>query len=87
MTVRTVAVLLVLLAGCAHTSVLDLFVGKIEGPPPFKDGYRAGCASGLRAGGMAQMDFTKDVTRYNAERLYAQGWEDGYSVCRTRALG
>ncbi len=75
----------VLLTGCA-ASILERNVGQVDGPPAFKTGYTHGCSSGLRAGGFGQLDFVKDVLRYNNEPLYAQGWEDGYRVCRTRAL-
>lgn len=82
---RWVAALLALgLAGCAST-MLDHFVGRVDGPPAFQQGYRDGCASGMSAAGMAQMHFTKDVGRTNAEPLYGQGWEDGFRVCKTRA--
>lgn len=84
---RVIAALsLVLAAGCAHNSLVDLHAGKVEGPPAFQDGYRAGCQSGLRAGGVVQLQFSKDVVRYNADKLYAQGWEDGYAVCRSQYI-
>ena len=81
----TLIVLVALLAGCGST--LERQMKGMEGQPPaFHDGYRAGCASGLKAGGYMHYTFTKDVPRYERERQYADGWEDGFRVCRTWAL-
>ncbi|VXD01685.1 conserved hypothetical protein [Pseudomonas sp. 8Z] len=49
-------------------------------PPAFVDGFEAGCNSGRAAAGPLG-GFEKAVTRYQAEPLYAQGWDDGFRQC------
>lgn len=46
-------------------------------PPKFRQGYADGCASvdGARK---------RDEARFKAEANYAQGWRDGYDICRRR---
>jgi hypothetical protein len=68
---------ILLLAGCAGspaTSPANL--GRFS--PAFKQGYTDGSES---AGARSQR---RDEARYRAESEYMQGWNDGYSVCRTR---
>ncbi|PNF81092.1 hypothetical protein CXK92_09240 [Stutzerimonas stutzeri] len=50
-------------------------------PPEYAEGFRAGCGSGRQAGG-ALVQFRKDVPRYMAQPLYAEGWDDGYRQCQ-----
>ena len=73
---------LVLLVGCAtNMQMVDRQVGADQ-PPAYKEGYMAGCNSGYVAAGHPYYKFTKDVSRYQDDSLYKQGWNDGYGVCK-----
>lgn len=52
-------------------------------PSAFVDGFEAGCGSGRQAAGALDR-FSKDVPRYLATSLYAQGWDDGFRQCQAR---
>jgi hypothetical protein len=52
-------------------------------PPAFVDGFEAGCGSGRQAAGALDR-FSKDVPRYLAAPVYAQGWDDGFRQCQAR---
>ncbi len=69
-----------LLGGCQSTREWLQAEGY---PPVFVDGFEAGCSSGRQAAGGLD-DFRKDVPRYLATRLYAQGWDDGFRQCQAR---
>ena len=72
------AVAAVLLCGCQNTREQMQAEGY---PPAFVDGFEAGCSSGRQAAG-ALDGFRKDVPRYLAAPLYAQGWDDGFRQCQ-----
>lgn len=69
--------LLVTLAACQslHESMLAA-----NYPPAFVDGFEAGCQSARATAGPLGGYF-KAVNRYQAEPLYAQGWDDGFRQC------
>ncbi len=46
-------------------------------PPAFQAGYADGCGSA----GAARK---RDETRFTTDGLYAQGWRDGYDICKSR---
>ena len=46
-------------------------------PQEFRQGYADGCAS-------VQGPRTRDETRYKSDSQYAQGWRDGYDICRRK---
>ena len=52
------------------------------GPAAFRAGYGDGCNSGLVAAGHPYYRFTKDTYRYDEDRLYRQGWNDGMTICK-----
>ena len=67
-------------AGCASQSQPPAPSVNLSGyPPEFKQGYADGCAS-------AKPDAARrrDETRFKADANYAQGWRDGYDICRNR---
>jgi hypothetical protein len=64
------------LAGCA--------VQVAPGPIAYQDGWRDGCQSGEGAAGYIDASWSKDVERFNKDKLYAQGWTDAYDKCKTR---
>jgi hypothetical protein len=66
-------------AGCASTS--ETMMQKGYGPA-YSKGYEDGCESGKKAGGGMFNDFRKDVSRYDREYKYREGWEDGYRQCK-----
>ena len=72
------AVAAVLLCGCQNTREQMQAEGY---PPAFVDGFEAGCSSGRQAAG-ALDGFRKDVPRYLAAPLYAEGWDDGFRQCQ-----
>ena len=67
-----------LVCGCQSTRELMQAEGY---PPAFVDGFEAGCSSGRQAAGALDA-FRKDVQRYLAAPLYAQGWDDGFRQCQ-----
>jgi hypothetical protein len=74
---------LCLVSGCA-TERLDQERTKLAGQPEaYKDGYVDGCSSGTKAAGNPYYQFKKDVVRFDADRLYSQGWGDGFNVCKS----
>lgn len=46
-------------------------------PSAFRDGYADGCASVNAAR-------QRDEARFMSDANYAQGWRDGYDICRRR---
>jgi hypothetical protein len=50
-------------------------------PPAYTRGYDDGCHSGKMAGGNMFEHMRKDVRRYDSDRDYRQGWDDGYGSC------
>ena len=66
-------------AACAST-MSDAPVG----PAEYRQGYSAGCDSGYSAAGHVYYRFNKEPIRYETDRLYAQGWNDGFVVCKAR---
>ena len=44
-------------------------------PPEFRAGYGDGCASVNAAR-------RRDEARFKSDTQYAQGWRDGYDICR-----
>ena len=76
------AVALLVLAGCAtappsSSSAKPPAVNLSGFPPEFRDGYSDGCASVNAAR-------KRDEARFKSDAGYAQGWRDGYDICRRR---
>ncbi len=71
-----------LFIGCkTNPKRVDNLVGANQ-PQDYKLGFGAGCDSGYSAAGHVYYKFNKDVTKYNKEKLYQQGWDDGFKVCK-----
>lgn len=70
---------LLAVAGCQSTH--EQLVAKGY-PPNFADGYQDGCGSGRQAAGAISGQFKKDVPRYLSDKVYAQGWTDGFRQCQ-----
>lgn len=74
--------LLSLLTACA-TEQLQSERNKLIGQPEeYKDGYVDGCSSGTKSAGNPYYKFQKDPRRFESDKLYAQGWGDGFAVCK-----
>lgn len=48
-------------------------------PPAFREGYLDGCETGR-----ALIGIRKDERRFTSDALYAQGWRDGFDICKKR---
>jgi len=85
--IKNLPVLLIILiaaAGCATQSQPPApapapAVNLSGFPPEFRQGYTDGCASATP--GAARQ---RDDASYKADANYAQGWRDGYDICRRR---
>ncbi|MBI2311833.1 MAG: hypothetical protein HYU77_04930 [Betaproteobacteria bacterium] len=75
--------MLAFLAGCAGmggTSQPRAPNVNLSGyPPAFREGYLDGCETGR-----ALIGIRKDERRFRDDAQYAQGWRDGYDICRRR---
>jgi hypothetical protein len=80
------ALLLLLLAACATApstlpsrspNAKPPAVNLSGFPPEFRAGYSDGCASVNAAR-------QRDEARFKTDTNYAQGWRDGYDICRRR---
>lgn len=55
-----------------------------HGPPTYQEGFMAGCDSGYSAASHPYYKWHKDVERFNSDKLYMQGWNDGFATCKGR---
>ena len=78
------AVLLTVLALVACGSVEEALVER-GFSPVYAAGYADGCASGNEAGGRLFGEARKDANRYTTDEQYAQGWDDGFASCKSKA--
>lgn len=74
------ATMALLFTGCASTT--ETMMQKGYGPA-YSQGYGDGCTSGKKAGGSMFDEFKKNVDRYDNDNKYREGWEDGYSQCKS----
>ncbi|ELB2196225.1 hypothetical protein HJ092_14540 [Vibrio parahaemolyticus] len=68
------------LLGCASTK--DNMVAK-GFPVQYAEGFDDGCHSGYKAAGSLFDEFKKDISRFNSDKKYAQGWSDGFRQCES----
>lgn len=54
-------------------------------PVAYADGFDDGCHSGQKAGGNMFDQFKKDVSRFQSDSQYAQGWSDAFRQCESEA--
>jgi hypothetical protein len=71
---------LVIVSGCISQKEAMVNQGY---PLPYADGVDDGCHSGKKAGGSMFDQFKKDVSRFEVDSQYAQGWSDGFRQCET----
>ena len=62
--------------GCASQSASPPRVNLSGFPPAFQQGYAEGCESA------GSRSVKRDDARYETDFDYAQGWKDGYAICR-----
>lgn len=48
-------------------------------PPPFRDGFNAGCEAAKR-----KLTEAEDKARFASDTQYRAGWKDGQSVCKPK---
>ena len=68
-----------LATGCANQPAPAAKFNLSGYPPEFKQGYADGCAS---APALAARK--RDEARFKGDTNYAQGWRDGYDICRKK---
>ena len=77
------AALTLMLAACAGTGSSNPQQApniNLSGyPPAFREGYLDGCNSAK-----ALLGTKRDERRFKADALYAQGWRDGFDICKKR---
>ena len=77
---RLIAVIMwAILAGCTgHPAPATYPKINLAGYPlEFRQGYAEGCASAQPYAGPK-----RDEMRFKSDPNYAQGWQDGYDICR-----
>ena len=85
MIARYLVVLMALVAGCASQTTSTptpapaprAKVNLSGYPLEFRQGYADGCAS-------ADTARRRDEGRFKSDASYAQGWQDGYDICRRK---
>ena len=68
-------------AGCASADRQGLIAAGYT--PQYADGYVDGYSAGCHSIGHPFCQFVRDVSRYERDRQYKVGWEDGFSIART----
>jgi hypothetical protein len=48
----------------------------------YVDGYMDGYSAGCRVAGHPFYEFTRDLSRYEQDRQYSKGWNDGFTIAR-----
>lgn len=77
-----VAVLaLCLIGGCASWDRQGLLAAGYS--TQYVDGYVDGYSTGCHMAGHPFYEFVRDVTRYEQDRQYSKGWNDGFTIART----
>ena len=71
---------MVIISGCVSQKESMIKQGY---PLPYADGFDDGCHSGKKAGGSLFDQFKKDITRFQQDTQYAQGWSDGFRQCES----
>lgn len=66
-----------ILSACASPAPTGANVNLAGFPPAFRSGYADGCSS-------ATATTKKDTARFRTDTQYAQGWRDGFDICKRR---
>lgn len=71
---------LVLVAGCQSANRKGLL--RAGYAPEYVDGYVDGYSAGCHTIGNPFYRFVRDISRYEEDRQYKRGWEDGFTIAR-----
>jgi hypothetical protein len=71
---------LLFLAGCGAGDRQRLLTAGY--PAPYVDGYMDGYSAGCHMVGHPLYQFTRDIPRYEQDRQYMKGWNDGFTIAR-----
>jgi len=80
LTIAAIGVAAMMFSGCA--SAAENMMAQGYGPN-YSQGYGDGCSSGKKAGGSMFDQFKKDVNRFDGNRKYREGWDDGFKTCKS----
>jgi hypothetical protein len=81
-----IAIALVGLTGCISFEQMDR--NRVSHmPPEYREAYVDGCQSGRVAAGYPYARIRKSIDRYGSDSTYKQGWDDGYSACKSQYEG
>jgi len=70
-----------LLAGCSSIDRHGLLAAGYS--TEYVDGYVDGYSAGCHMAGHPFYEFVRDVGRYEQDRQYSKGWNDGFTIART----
>lgn len=73
------ALFVLLAGGCATPKYQSQNVNLSGFPAEYRAGYDDGCSSVKYP-----LIQKKDTDRFKTDKLYAQGWKDGYDLCRKK---
>lgn len=76
-----VVLISVFLLGLSGCGTIDIPEGVKAQPIAYQDGFKDGCKTGEYAVRIANRIFVKNINRFNSDKLYAEGWNDGYQTC------
>ncbi len=79
---KAVVALLVLsfIAGCGSIDRNGLLAAGYSNE--YADGYADGYSAGCHSAGHPLYQFTRNVNRYEQDRQYKKGWNDGFTIAR-----
>ena len=79
---KVLVALLVLsfLAGCNSVDRKGLLAAGYSNQ--YVDGYVDGYSAGCHMAGHPLYQFTRDLSRYERDRQYSKGWNDGFTIAR-----
>lgn len=72
--------LLAFLAGCSAGDRRGLLEAGYS--TQYVDGYMDGYSAGCHMAGHPLYQFTRDISRYEQDRQYMKGWNDGFTIAR-----
>lgn len=76
--IATLVVAITQLASCATQSGA---AGAQDRSPAYSEGFADGCVSGRASQGSATDSERKNVSRFDSDKQYAQGWSDAFGKC------
>ena len=77
------SLLMTILCSACAGNAYDIERDIADQPPMFQQGYRDGCESGYEAAGNETSEFKRGEA-YFSEDLYKQGWDEGFTTCRSQ---